>query len=157
MKGFAVAKNKYVLFEPEELDAVKLELTRIISIEEFVDLSSIDRIYWDEPYYLAPSGKTGIEAYAVIRAAMEKQDKVALSGAWRRSARAHLRLGAARGRHSSHHAAQRRGPFGRRGIRRRSSPNRMRMPRWRKRSSHSRRPSSIRASSRTATRTHCAT
>ncbi len=78
VKGFAVSKNKYVLFEPEELDAVKLESTRIIDIEEFVDASSIDRIYWDEPYYLAPAGKTGIEAYSVIRAAMEKQDKVAL-------------------------------------------------------------------------------
>ena len=78
VKGYEVAKNKYVLFEPEELDAVKLESTRIIDIEEFVDASSIDRIYWDEPYYLAPSGTTGIEAYAVIRAAMEKQDKVAL-------------------------------------------------------------------------------
>jgi DNA end-binding protein Ku len=78
VKGYAVSKNKYILFEPEELDAVKLESTRIIDIEEFVDASSIDRIYWDEPYYLAPDGKTGIEAYAVIRAAMEKQDKVAL-------------------------------------------------------------------------------
>ena len=78
VKGFAVSKNKYVLFEPEELDAVKLESTRVIEIEEFVDASSIDRIYWDEPYYLAPSGTTGIEAYAVIRAAMEKQEKVAL-------------------------------------------------------------------------------
>jgi DNA end-binding protein Ku len=78
VKGFAVSKNKYVLFEPEELDAVKLESTRVIDIQEFVDASSIDRIYWDEPYYLAPAGKTGIEAYAVIRAAMEKQDKVAL-------------------------------------------------------------------------------
>ena len=78
VKGFAVSKNKYVLFEPEELGAVKLESTRVIDIEEFVDASAIDRIYWDEPYYLAPSGKTGIEAYAVIRAAMEKQGKVAL-------------------------------------------------------------------------------
>jgi DNA end-binding protein Ku len=78
VRGFAVSKNKYVLFDKEELDAVKLESTRIIDIEEFVDAGTIDRIYWDEPYYLAPFDKTGIEAYAVIRAAMEKQDKVAL-------------------------------------------------------------------------------
>ena len=78
VKGFAVSKNKYVLFDKDELDAVKLESTRIIDIEEFVDAATIDRIYWDEPYYLAPSGKTGIEAFAVIRAAMEKQSKVAL-------------------------------------------------------------------------------
>jgi len=78
VRGFAVSKNKYVLLEKEELDAVRLESTRILDIEEFVDAAGIDRIYWDEPYYLAPSGKTGIEAFAVIRAAMEKRKKVAL-------------------------------------------------------------------------------
>ena len=78
VKGFAVSKNKYVLLDKDELDAVRLESTRILDIEEFVDASEIDRIYWDEPYYLAPSGKTGIEAYSVIRAAMAKQEKVAL-------------------------------------------------------------------------------
>jgi len=78
VKGFEVAKNKYVLLDNDELDAVKLESTRTIDIEEFVDASSIDRIYWDEPYYLAPAGKTGLEAFAVIQAAMLKQKKIAL-------------------------------------------------------------------------------
>ena len=78
VKGFEVSKDKYVLVEAAELDAVKLESTRVIDIESFVDASAIDRIYWDEPYYLAPSGTTGIDAYAVIRQAMEQQDKVAL-------------------------------------------------------------------------------
>lgn len=78
VKGFEVSKNKYVLLDKDELDAVKLESTRIIDIEEFVDGDAIDRIYWDEPYYLAPAGKTGIEAFSVIQAAMKKQGKVAL-------------------------------------------------------------------------------
>lgn len=78
VKGFEVGKNKYILVDKEELDAVKLESTRIIDIQEFVDADAIDRIYWDEPYYLAPAGKTGIEAFAVIQAAMKKQSKVAL-------------------------------------------------------------------------------
>ncbi len=78
VRGFEVSKNKYILLEKEELDAVKLESTRIIDIEEFVDADTIDRIYWDEPYYLAPAGKTGIEAFSVIQAAMGKQKKVAL-------------------------------------------------------------------------------
>lgn len=78
VKGFEVAKNKYILLEKDELDAVKLESTRIIDIEQFVDGDAIDRIYWDEPYYLAPAGKTGSEAFAVIQAAMKKQGKVAL-------------------------------------------------------------------------------
>jgi DNA end-binding protein Ku len=78
VKGYAVSKNQYILFDKEELDAMRLESTRIIDIEEFVPAGGIDRIYWDEPYYLAPQGKTGIEAYAVIHAAMRKQGKVAL-------------------------------------------------------------------------------
>lgn len=78
VRGFAVAKNKYLLVDKDELDAVKLESTRVIDIESFVDAHDIDRIYWDEPYYLAPAGKTGIEAFAVIRAAMEELDQVAL-------------------------------------------------------------------------------
>ena len=78
VKGFLVSKNKYVLFDQDELDAVKLVSTRVIDIEHFVDGGAIDRIYWDEPYYLAPQGTTGIDAYAVIRAAMDKQGKVAL-------------------------------------------------------------------------------
>jgi DNA end-binding protein Ku len=57
---------------------VKLESTRIIDIEKFVPRASIDRLYWDTPYHLVPMGKTGIEAYAVIRAAMGKQNKVAI-------------------------------------------------------------------------------
>ena len=78
VKGFQVAKGEYVLFDKEELDAVKLESTRIIDIEKFVPRASIDRLYWDTPYHLVPSGKTGIEAYAVIRAAMAKQNMVAI-------------------------------------------------------------------------------
>jgi DNA end-binding protein Ku len=76
VKGFQIAKGEYVLFDKEELDAV--ESTRIIDIEKFVPRASIDRLYWDTPYHLLPSGKTGIEAYAVIRAAMAKQNMVAI-------------------------------------------------------------------------------
>ena len=78
VKGFQIAKGEYVLFDKEELEAVKLESTRIIDIEKFVPRASIDRLYWDTPYHLLPSGKTGIEAYAVIRAAMAKQSMVAI-------------------------------------------------------------------------------
>jgi DNA end-binding protein Ku len=49
VKGFQVAKGEYVLFDKEELDAVKLESTRIIDIEKFVPRASIDRLYWRRP------------------------------------------------------------------------------------------------------------
>src|SRR5829696_5675061 len=57
VKGFAVAKNQYVLLDKEDFEAVKLESTRIIDIESFVPAASIDRLYWDTPYHLVPSGK----------------------------------------------------------------------------------------------------
>jgi hypothetical protein len=50
VKGFQVAKGEYVLFDKKELDAVKLESTRIIDIEKFVPRASIDRLYWEMPY-----------------------------------------------------------------------------------------------------------
>jgi DNA end-binding protein Ku len=78
VKGFQIAKDQYVLFDKDELDAVKLESTRIIDIEKFVPRASIDRLYWDTPYHLVPSGKTGVEAFAVIREAMKLKNTVAL-------------------------------------------------------------------------------
>lgn len=78
VKGFQVAKGEYVLFTREELDSVKIESTRILDIEKFVPRSSIDRLYWDTPYHLVPSGKTGVEAFAVIREAMRKRQMVAI-------------------------------------------------------------------------------
>jgi DNA end-binding protein Ku len=57
---------------------VKLESTRIIDIEKFVPAESIDRLYWDTPYHLVPSGKTGVEAFTVIREAMNRKGMVAL-------------------------------------------------------------------------------
>ncbi|MDI1286237.1 MAG: Ku protein [Reyranella sp.] len=78
VKGFEVAKGEYVLFDKEELDGVKLESTRIVDIEKFVPRASIDRLYWDTPYHLVPSGKTGVEAFAVIREAMKQKGMVAL-------------------------------------------------------------------------------
>ncbi|CAN5923624.1 Ku protein [soil metagenome] len=78
VKGYEIAKGEYVLLEKQELDAVKLESTRIVDIEKFVPRASIDRLYWETPYHLMPSGKTGIEAYTVIRAGMAKQGMVAI-------------------------------------------------------------------------------
>jgi DNA end-binding protein Ku len=78
VKGFAIAKNEYVLLEPEDFEKVKLESTRIIDIEKFVPTDTIDRLYWDTPYHLVPSGKTGLEAFSVIREAMKKKGMVAI-------------------------------------------------------------------------------
>jgi len=78
VKGYQVAKNEYILLDKEDFETVKLESTRIIDFESFVPEASIDRLYWDTPYHLVPSGKTGVEAFAVIRAAMVRKGMVAI-------------------------------------------------------------------------------
>ena len=78
VKGYQVAKDEYVLLDKEDFESVKLDSTRIIDIEKFVPRDGIDRLYWDTPYHLMPSGKTGIEAFAVIREAMKQKRMIAL-------------------------------------------------------------------------------
>ena len=78
VKGFQIAKGEYVLLNQEDLESIKLESTHTIDIEKFVPKASIDHLYWDVPYHLLPNGKTGIEAFAVIRDAMQKEAMVAL-------------------------------------------------------------------------------
>jgi DNA end-binding protein Ku len=78
VKGFEIGKNEYVLLDKDNFEKVKLESTRIIDIEKFVPAESIDRLYWDTAYHLVPSGKTGVEAFAVIREAMNRKGMVAI-------------------------------------------------------------------------------
>ena len=78
MRGFEVSRNQYVLFDPEELKALRIESTHVLDLERFVDAATIDRIYWDEPYYLAPSEKTGVEAFTVILEAMREKKRVGI-------------------------------------------------------------------------------
>ena len=78
VKGYEVAKGEYILLTDEEIKSVKLESTKTIEIERFVPAHDIDRIYWDNPYYLAPDGKIAQEAFGVIRAALERSGQIAL-------------------------------------------------------------------------------
>ncbi len=78
VKGYEVSKDEYVLFDDADFDKVKLESTKTISIDEFVDEKSIDRLYWDDPFYIVPEKGVGAEAFAVIREAMKKAGKIAI-------------------------------------------------------------------------------
>jgi DNA end-binding protein Ku len=77
-RGYEVAKGQYLIVEDEELDAVQIESTRTIEIDQFVPKSEIDERYIDSPYYLAPDGKVGQDAFAVIRETIAKLNMVAL-------------------------------------------------------------------------------
>jgi len=78
VKGYEVSKGEYILLTNEEINSVKLESTKTIEIERFVPSDEIDRLYWDNPYFLAPDGKLAQEAFGVIRTAMEKSGQIAL-------------------------------------------------------------------------------
>jgi len=78
VKGYKVSKGEYVLLTEEEIKSVKLESTKTIDIERFVPAADIDRLYWDNPYFLAPDGKLAQEAFGVIREALKRSEKIAL-------------------------------------------------------------------------------
>jgi DNA end-binding protein Ku len=78
VKGYEISKGEYIILTNEEIKSVKLESTKTIDIERFVPEGEIDRIYWDNPYFLTPDGEMAQEAFNVIRAAMEKSGQIAL-------------------------------------------------------------------------------
>jgi DNA end-binding protein Ku len=77
VKGYELSPDRYIVIQPEELDALEPEKTRTIDIQEFVDLDQIDPIYYDHPYYLVP-GTGGERAYELLRHAMLDAGKVAI-------------------------------------------------------------------------------
>jgi DNA end-binding protein Ku len=78
VKGYEIAPDRYVRIEPAELDSLEPKKTKTIEIEEFVELSQIDPIYYDHPYYLAP-GTGGAKPYRLLLEAMEETGKVAIA------------------------------------------------------------------------------
>jgi len=78
VKGYEIAPDRYVVIEPGELEAIAPKKTKAIEIEEFVELSEIDPIYYDHPYYLAP-GPGGAKPYKLLVEAMRETNKVGIA------------------------------------------------------------------------------
>src|SRR5262245_38760746 len=78
IKGYEVGKGEYIEVEPEELEAVAIESKRTIDIDQFVPKQEIDELYLNSPYYIAPDGEVGQQAFAVIREAIRKEGMVAI-------------------------------------------------------------------------------
>jgi DNA end-binding protein Ku len=78
VKGYEARKGEYIELEPEELEAVAIESTRMIDIEQFVPKDEIDELYLGNPYYIVPDGKVGQQAFAVIREAIKQKGMVAI-------------------------------------------------------------------------------
>lgn len=69
--------GEYVVLTDDDFKKASPEKSKIISIEQFVDLAEVDTIYYETPYFLEPE-KTGAKAYALLRDALEKSGKVGL-------------------------------------------------------------------------------
>jgi DNA end-binding protein Ku len=78
-RGYELSKGKYVPIDEDELKAVEIESTHTVDIDGFVPKVEIDKRYLDKPYYIAPNGKTGAEAFVVIRDAIQDEKRVALA------------------------------------------------------------------------------
>jgi DNA end-binding protein Ku len=78
VKGFELTPDRYVVIEPGELEALEPKKTKTIEIEDFVELSDIDPIFYDHPYYLAP-GAGGAKPYRLLLDAMRESGRVAIA------------------------------------------------------------------------------
>ena len=77
VKGYELENGHYVVLDNDELAALKPSASRMIEIEDFVDLSEIDPIYFEQPYYLVPD-KDAAKAYRLLSRVMEDEGKVAV-------------------------------------------------------------------------------
>ncbi len=78
VRGYEVSKGRYVLFDKGELAAVRLEATKVLEVERFVDGDAIDRIYWDHPYYLSPDGKDAAKPFGVLQQAIADSGQIGI-------------------------------------------------------------------------------
>jgi len=77
VKGYELESGNYVVIENDELAALKPKASRQIEIEDFVDLSEIDPVFFEQPYYLVPD-KDAAKAYRLLTQVMEDEGKVAV-------------------------------------------------------------------------------
>jgi len=87
VKGYEFKKDHYFILKKEDFDSVRVESSSVMTVEKVVDRDSIDPAYYDAAYFLAPDGEAGRDFYAVLREAIAKTGKTALSRVF--AARAH--------------------------------------------------------------------
>lgn len=79
VKGYEFKKDHYLIVTDEDMESVKVESSSVMTVEKFVDAPSIDPMYYDASYFLAPDGQAGEDVYAVLREAIAKTGKTALT------------------------------------------------------------------------------
>jgi len=77
-KGSEISKDKYVLLEKDELENVKLKTTKTIDIKEFIEAGSLDPIFVEKSYYIAPDSKTSDKAYSLFVNVLRNTNKIGI-------------------------------------------------------------------------------
>lgn len=78
VRGYQYEKNAFVIVTDEELEKVKKESTEVIEVLKFINEGEVHPLYYNEPYYLIPDGKTAEEAFSLFLRAMGDTKKSAL-------------------------------------------------------------------------------
>jgi DNA end-binding protein Ku len=78
VKGYEIEKDRYVVLTDEDFEAVPVESSRAIDIQQFVDLEDIDPVLFKKSYYLVPD-ETGAKAYSLLREAMSEDGRVGIA------------------------------------------------------------------------------
>ncbi|MGR3322394.1 MAG: non-homologous end joining protein Ku [Pseudooceanicola sp.] len=78
MKGYETKDGEYILLEPDEIDAIKLETKKTLELVQFVEATEIAPIWFDRPYYVVPSDELAEDAYRVVRDALRQTKKAGL-------------------------------------------------------------------------------
>lgn len=81
VKGYEVGQGDYVVLEPEEVASVVPESDKTLNVSAFIPCSEVDDVYFDRPYYLAPSERTAAEAFVLIREGLRRKKVAAIAEA----------------------------------------------------------------------------
>jgi DNA end-binding protein Ku len=81
VRGYAVGKDEYVAVEPDEIAAIMPHGDKTLTVSAFIDLAGVDDLYFDKPYYLAPSDRSGVETFALVREGMRQAGAAAVAQA----------------------------------------------------------------------------
>jgi len=78
VKGYEYEKDKYVVVDDDTLKSIRLETTKIIDVDQYIDAEDVDPVYYSANYYVAPDGPVAIDAFRVFRESLRHTGKVAV-------------------------------------------------------------------------------
>ena len=79
VKGYEFEKDTYVLLDDSDFESAKIDSSAVLGVDKFVDADAIDPVYYDGSYYMVPDGEAGQDVYVVLRDAVVKSGRIALS------------------------------------------------------------------------------